>query len=264
MKKTLLAVLLVLSLVVLSACTGTKYSTDKVSVIFFTANFGSTPVEGYYDLEPNQLIEEPEEPIRQGFVFNGWYKDFKNTEVWDFDVDQVEDESIVIFAGWIPDESAIIYDLNGGTMITQDYPESYFTGDSMVLPLPSRPGFSFVAWYTYDWVDESSTIPGDAGYQTLPEEIYTDLYLYAHWAPVKVRVTFRANYPVADEGPDNPSSLMIGYGNIIDFDGLDDTAEYAFLGWNSRSDGSGTAYINGEVFTRTQRTTVYAVWELIE
>ncbi len=42
-----------------------------------------------------------------------------------------------------------------------------------------------------------------------------------------------------------------------------DTAGYKFLGWNSNKTGTGTWYINGEVFTRTQRLTLYGIWEKI-
>lgn len=264
MKKLFLVFSLALFVFSLSACTDQKYTNDTVTVIFYTSNFGSTPVESYLDVEPNSMIEPPEEPSREGFFFNGWYTDLKKTDQWDFDVDTVGETSIVLYAGWDPMIFDIIYDLNGGEMVTDDYPTTFVPGDYEVLPTARRTGFEFVAWYTYDWVDPSSTIPGDSGYQVLPQEYYEDLYLYAHYEAVTVRVTFRSNYPLETGGPDNPSSEMVAYGSEIDFDMFEDHGDYRFIGWNTREDGTGDFYTNGDIFERTQRITLYGVWELIE
>lgn len=264
MKKIVLLIALVFSVITLSACQDTKYNDDSISVIFFTANSGSTLVESYFNLDPNQLIDEPEAPVRNGFIFNGWYKDFKKTELWDFDVDRVGDVSIILFAGWTPGLYQITYDTNGGELPNTSYPTEFYSGDSKVLPQPTRTGYTFVSWYLYDWEDESSTKPGDAGYTTIPANYFEDLILHAHWKSISVRVTFRANYPIDNQGPENPSARTVDFGSVIDFDVLDDTATYRFLGWNSKEDGTGIFYTNGELFERTQRITLYGKWELIE
>lgn len=264
MKKILLVLTVVFSVFTLSACQDTKYSDDQISVIFFTANSGSTEVPSYFNLTKNQLIDEPVDPIRPGFAFEGWYKDYQHTEAWDFDVDKV-DTSIVLYAKWDSALFNIIYDLNGGELSTTSYPTDFYAGDTKVLPLPSRTGYTFSGWYLYDWVDETSTKPGDAGYQTLPSTYYEDLYLYAHWDAISVRVTFRTSYPIeSSEDPGNPNSQTVDYGEVIDFVMFEDTSQYHFVGWNSKSDGTGTFYENGTIFERTQRITLTGVWELIE
>ena len=202
-------------------------------------------------------------PEKLNFIFIGWFTDPNATLPWDFTVDKVVEDSIVLYAGWDPSLFNIIYDLNGGDL-PLTYPVDFYAGENKVLPLPTKAGFSFVAWYPYDWVDSSSTRAGDPGYQSLPAETYEDLYVYAHWDPVSVRVTFRANYPIEDEGPENPTTKMVNYGDPINFDTLADTAEYEFVGWNSSPSGTGTFYNNDDLFIRTQRITVYAIWLLIE
>lgn len=261
MKKVLNLVLLVVMVLTLVACSDRKVSDDRVNVIFFTANTGATQVESYLDLTPNSIIEEPEDPTRNGFIFTGWYKDFYRTELWDFENDVVGDKSIVLYAGWTAMLFNIIYDLNGGTMPTTEYPLTFVPGQSRVLPLPRRTGYQFVAWYLYDWVDESSTKPGDKGYQIIPSGIYEDLYLYAHWQVIRVVVTFRANYPITGQGPDSPTSRTVAYGDIINFPVLADTSLYTFMGWNTNAAGTGDWLVNGEIFTRTQRATVYGIWQ---
>ncbi|HAX03939.1 MAG: hypothetical protein A2Y45_07500 [Tenericutes bacterium GWC2_34_14] len=260
MKKVFNLLLLVIMVLTLVACSDRQISDDTINVIFFTANTGATKIESYLDLEPNTKIEAPEEPTRNGFLFDGWYKDFYLTEAWDFDNDIVGEVSVVLYAKWIPMLFNIIYDANGGEMPTTSYPLTFVPGDNKVLPLPKRTGFLFVAWYPYDWVDETSTVPGDKGYQIIPNNVFEDLYLYAHWKAITVVVTFRTNYPI-DGGPANPNSKTVAYGAEIDFPEFDDTALYTFMGWNSRADGTGTWYVDGEIFTRTQRVTVYGIWQ---
>jgi len=260
MRKILSVLFLVALVMTLVACQDQKYNNDAVNVMFFTANSNATSVDSYTGLEPGQKIEKPEDPERAGFVFLGWYKDYFNTEEWDFDTDTVGETSIILYAKWEPQIFDIIYDANGGTM-PDTYVTEFISGDFKVLPQPRRTGYSFVAWYLYDWVDESSTKPGDPGFQTIPSNYTEDLYLYAHWAPVTVNITFRSNYPISGEGPANPTSQVADYGVVIDFPVLEDTNDYIFLGWNSRSDGQGDWYVNGEILVRTQRITLYGIWQ---
>ena len=260
--KKIVSIMFIIALVVtLSACTDRKYSDDSINVIFFTANRNATIIPSYLNVEPGQKIDEPEEPVRAGFAFNGWYKDFLRTEPFDFDIDVAGEQTMILYAGWIPMTFNIFYELNGGTMPDTPYPETFQTGQRRVLPLPRRTGYTFVAWFTYPWVDESSTIPGDRGLQNVPSAQVEDLHLHAHWRAVTASVTFRSNYPIDGQGPANPNSLVASYGSEINFPVLADTDDYIFIGWNSRRDGEGTWYINGEIFIRTQILTVYGIWQ---
>jgi len=260
MKKTLLLSLLLLSSLLLAACNGGNEEVLEANVIFFTGNNNPNTVTSLLNVPLNETIEMPEEPVRPGFAFDGWYLDVELTEPWDFENDVIE-SSIVLYVKWVPETFNVIYDVNGGEIIGEDYTVEFQTGDFKTLPTARRVGFNFVSWYTYDWVDETSTRPGDSGLQRIPSNQTEDLYLYAHWRPITVNVLFRANYPVEGEGPGNPSSTNIPYGEVIDFPVLEDTDDYVFMGWNSASDGSGTNYINGELFLRSQRLTLYAIWQ---
>lgn len=261
MRKLFTFTLLLIFVFVLFGCQDRKMTDVRVNVVFFTANTGATQVESYLDLEPFTKIEAPEEPTRNGFLFTGWFRDLNRTIPWDFDVDMVEDRSIVLYAGWVPMLFNIIYDVNGGTMPETSYPTTFVPGENKVLPQPRRTGFIFIAWYRYDWEDQTSTKPGDPGLQILPQNVYEDLYLYAHWRAISVVITYRANYPIEGQGPDSPSSRTVAYGDVINFPVLPDTSQYAFIGWNSRRDGLGDWYVNGDIFIRTQRVTLYGIWQ---
>ena len=67
----------------------------------FTITFDS---KGGTDVPPQnqmygQLLEEPEAPRREGYIFNGWYKDHACDLLWDQATDIIESD-ITLYAGW--------------------------------------------------------------------------------------------------------------------------------------------------------------------
>ena len=67
----------------------------------FTVSFNSlggtdvAPIEHMY----GDLIEEPEPPTREGYVFTGWYRDSACYVLWDMETDTVETDT-TLYAGW--------------------------------------------------------------------------------------------------------------------------------------------------------------------
>ena len=46
-----------------------------------------------------ELVEEPENPTREGYIFTGWYTDSSCYEQWDIDTDTVQSD-MTLYAGW--------------------------------------------------------------------------------------------------------------------------------------------------------------------
>ncbi|MGI6771792.1 MAG: InlB B-repeat-containing protein [Acholeplasmataceae bacterium] len=261
MKRFLTLVLMAMLIFTLSACRDRRSHDETINVVFYTHR-NASHTRTQFGLEPNSLIEEPENPTRNGFIFSGWFKDLNFTQQWDFATDRVGEHSITLYAKWVPAIFQIIYDPNGGTM-PAEYPTEYKPGQLIILPAPRLEGHTFVAWYTYDWTSEKDTIPGDKGHQTIPTGQVGDFVIYAHYKVIVVSVTFTINFPVQGQGPANVNSMSVPYGSTINFPVLENTAGYKFLGWNSNSSGTGTWYVNGETFVRTQRLKLFAIWEKI-
>lgn len=264
MKKMLLLLSVFILGIVITGCTDKKYEDDTVNVIFYTAsNQGATEIMPYIGVEPGTLIEQPEDPIRLGYSFGGWFSDISYTKEWKFDTDVVKDKSFAIYAKWEVIISSIYYTLNGGEMPNNNYPQEYRSGDRTVLPIPKRTGFKFLGWYTYEWDEENPKTRPSEALKTIPSNAIGDLSLHAHWESIVSSVVFRINFKETGKGPDPISNLNVAYGEAIDFPVFDVEDGYKFMGWNSRSDGTGTWYENGEIFTRTQRITVYGIWEKV-
>lgn len=70
----------------------------------FTVTFdaqGGTPVESQKRMF-GELLENAETPSREGYSFNGWYRDPGCKLPWDPEIDTVT-ESMTLYAGWEED-----------------------------------------------------------------------------------------------------------------------------------------------------------------
>ena len=66
--------------------------------VTFESNGGSevSPME----VGEGRKIEKPEDPVKYDYVFDGWYKDEKLANLWDFDNDVMGDSDITLYAKW--------------------------------------------------------------------------------------------------------------------------------------------------------------------
>lgn len=56
------------------------------------------------------LVPAPSDPVRKGYIFDGWYTDPKFKNEWHFSTDIAKKE-MTIYAKWIADESTVTYDI---------------------------------------------------------------------------------------------------------------------------------------------------------
>ncbi len=70
---------------------------DEFTVTFDLQD-GSEGMESV-SVEKDKTVAKPENPTRDGYSFNGWYKDKEGTEIWDFEKDTVT-EDVTIYAKW--------------------------------------------------------------------------------------------------------------------------------------------------------------------
>ena len=71
----------------------------------FTISFdsnGGTDVPSHNQMY-GELLEEPEAPVREGYVFTGWYLDDACYELWDIENDIIEMD-LTLHAGWAKKE----------------------------------------------------------------------------------------------------------------------------------------------------------------
>lgn len=93
-----LNILIVVLCAVLIACLAFGISKRGYQVTF--DSLGGTTVESQTCMY-GELLETPETPTREGYVFGGWYQDVNLTIPWDLEQDTVI-ESMTLYASWIP------------------------------------------------------------------------------------------------------------------------------------------------------------------
>lgn len=84
----------------------------KYFTVTFDSNYEGGPKVNIY-AEENKTINRPMDPIRDGFIFEGWYKDAacSDDKAWKFDTDVITEDTI-IYAKWYDESTTIGYKLN--------------------------------------------------------------------------------------------------------------------------------------------------------
>lgn len=97
-------------------------------------------------------VTKPQEPVREGCTFGGWYRDAECTDSRKFDFDsqsQVMTDT-TLFAKWIPNSYRVSYKLSlpdGSVYEAEDSYKSYVHGQELTMPVPSQEGYEFCGWY---------------------------------------------------------------------------------------------------------------------
>lgn len=177
--KRLFTLLFVLMLaLVLSAC-----KRDNKLTIEFDGNGGTVVVKSM-KVDKNTTIPEPEDPVREGYVFTGWYLDKKLSKAFDFSKPFTEDmtglfsKKITLYAGWSDGVVVRFSTRTNQSIPTEVLPDS--GGIVQEPPTPTKEGFRFGGWFRgragLTWLDPEPV--------QFPLEVTEGLALYAYWEPV--------------------------------------------------------------------------------
>ncbi len=141
--------------------------------ITFESN-GGTIVPAQSILE-SEKIELPEVPVKEGYLFEGWFKETECENIWDFEKETVTAD-ITLYAKWTEDPSAAVYTVSfelqeHGTPIES---LTVKTGELLTAPeAPTADGYQFEGWFKEPeceniWDFEKDTVTAD-------------ITLYAKW-----------------------------------------------------------------------------------
>lgn len=151
------------------------------------------------------------------------------------------------------------YDGNKSTSGTAPVTAAYGSGTSVTLPgntgTLKKPGYTFLGWC--ESKDGSGTVYPAGNSFTVSK----NTTLYAAWGK-NIMVDFDGNNP-APSGAGNPPAPVITGNNTVTMpakpSGLTKDG-YTFGGWNTRADGTGTTYAEGQAMILTANVTLFAKW----
>ena len=133
--------------------------------VWFEANGGAWV--GSVDVKRGGTVGELPTPVRDGYIFDGWYTDTALTQL--FDGGTAINSTTTLYAKWVK-ACSVWFDTNGGAWLESI---EVAAGNTIPqLPTPERTGYTFGGWYK------------DAGLTQLfdTNEIINDtITLYAKW-----------------------------------------------------------------------------------
>ena len=240
---------------------------DEKHVGFYAngGTFGDGSPLQTYPLNEDGKINPPLSPVRDGYVFDGWYYDSTCTQAVDFSQPlQGGAANFMLYAKWTEAPSNVLdvtYSANGGQFADGNNVMQGQTDSNGIArqPLaPTRDGYVFAGWYYHidgtDQVDFNQPIVGGSKHVTL----------FAAWTPAKqdktVDILYVANGGTFFDGNDT----MRG---VTDTDGiarlpLQPTREgYDFVGWSYDRDGNDPVDFTKAIVAGSGHATVYAQWK---
>jgi uncharacterized repeat protein (TIGR02543 family) len=227
----------------------------------------------------NGFAQAPAQPILEGYVFGGWYKDTNFAEAFDFTVvsegvivteGERVTENTPLFAKWsVGPTHSVTFAPNAQSIETPTNMPPTISGVAhnarIVTPsaIPVTPGYKFTGWYTTAAMTDK--------FDFINTRVADDLTLYAGWSSLP-QVTLSLNL----NGPEHVG-VSLTDGNYTDQDGgsytkqglngakfprpenpVSDNQDFKFLGWYTSS--TGNELFDFENTPVAENVTVYARW----
>lgn len=240
--------------------------------VTYNAN-GAT--SGTVPTDSNKYIESQEVTVRSntgtlartGYVFTGWNTapdgmgdSYSATGAGTL---TMPGSDVTLYALWSALRT-VTYNSNGATSGTVPVDSAtYLNGDLVTIRGNTgnleRTGYTFAGWNTaIDGSGESfSGVGGDA--YSMPD---WDVTIYAQWNLVPgLTVTYHGNGETGGSVPvDTTTYESDTWVTVLGNSGGLSKSGFAFSGWNTAADGSGTTYQMDDQFTIFGNTDLYAVW----
>lgn len=119
---------------------------EAASVTTHTVTFKADS-ETTYDVvvKEGNMVGKPENPIKEGYVFDGWYTDVNCTNETAYDFNTPVNEDITLYAKWLA-KYTVSFDTDGGSTVES---QTVVTGNKATKPTsnPTKDGYNFKGWY---------------------------------------------------------------------------------------------------------------------
>ena len=137
------------------------------------------------EVKDNSLVKQPADPVKDGYIFAGWYADSALTKTFDFKNTKIT-ENTTIYAKFVSkdDKFTVSFNTDGGSSVAS---QTVNAGEKVTKPAdPTKANNVFAGWYC----DANLTEAYDFNAPVL-----SDLTLYAKWTAASgtYTVTFNTN-----------------------------------------------------------------------
>ena len=244
-----------------SSSTGAVVYTDKQSVKNLSSTSGA--VVNVYAKWTDKSVTLPT-PTRTGYTFDGWYTDTTGgTKVGTGGGSYTPSKSLTLYAHWTPITYTVKFNGNGSTSGSMsNMSMTYDTAKTLTANSFKKTGYSFTGWNTK--ADGSGTSYSDRqSVKNLTSTNGAVINLYAQWTPITYKIHFIGNG--ATSGTMSDMTMTYDTAKALTANAFVN-GSYDFLGWNTKTDGSGTAYTDKQSvknLTAVSGTVInlYAQWD---
>jgi uncharacterized repeat protein (TIGR02543 family) len=200
--------------------------------------------------------------VRNGYTFTGWNTQANGSGKSYTDNTKIKNLTaknkgkITLYAQWKPVKYKITYVLNGGTNSTKN-PAGYNTTQDISLKKPVKAGYTFKGWYSDKGFNNKVT--------SIKKGSYGNKKLYAKWSVNTYTIKFNGNGSTAGSMSSVKNRV---YSKAYKLPKNNYTRKnYSFTGWNTKKDGTGTAYSNSAkvknlTIKNKGTVTLYAQWKV--
>ena len=240
---------------------------QTVYIVTFDSNGGTVanpPVKLVFSPSATTLDELPVPPTRAGYVFVGW-NTARNGTGNAFHENTPVTASLTVYAQWaalppVGTSYTVTFDGNGASTPASPQTLTVTSPATTLSALPAPPeraGYVFAGWNT--------ARNGTGTVFTPATHVTADMTVYAQWValpPVGTvyTVTFDGN---GASTPASPQTLTVTSPatTLSALPAPPERAGYAFVGWNTARNGTGTVFDENTPVTGNR--TVYAQWKML-
>ena len=112
-------------------------------LVLVTFNFRGGSAVSSQIVEQGGLMGKPTDPTREGYTFEGWYKESSCINAWDFTNDTVT-SNITLYGKWISKSYTVslsVFPADSGTTTGSG---TYHKGDLVTITATANSGYTFV------------------------------------------------------------------------------------------------------------------------
>lgn len=196
---------------------------------------------------------------KAGYTFNGWNTKSDGSGQSYLDEQPVTiSEDLDLYAMWLPITYKIVFHSNNGQDETIEENFTYDEAKNLTLNTFIYTNHNFVYWAS----DENGIEPhyqNGVEVLNLTTNANDIINLYAVWNDNGITITFNANGGTGEMNVIDSNS----YQNIQLSKNTFTKVGYTFSGWNTKSDGTGTNYIDEQIINTYESIILYAMWQPI-
>jgi uncharacterized repeat protein (TIGR02543 family) len=218
MKKTIFLLAMLLLSFGLIAC-----DDEAMFLVSFETNGGSTMPSFRFDGQSELLI--PDNPIKEGYLFDGWYMDKDLTIPLDPTsfLDKPIDKNIKLYAKWILSiEDIFVKVIFNPLNHDESHEIEVVVGSKLDIPVFLFEGHEIEGWYFSD--DEGQTFLEKWDFEV--DTVIEDMTLYAKWDIQKYTVIFL-------DGDLEIQQDIVDYGQAAIAPNTPNKEGHTFIGWDT-------------------------------